>query len=156
MDIERTVLPGKGIKYTFVTQLGRRVGLVCLHNGQRELILYDEEHPQVVTASALLESAYWQQLAELLHANSTSGGSCVDSTAAVDGTARIAVRPGSVAVGRDVNSLESAQLSIVAVVRDGELCTNVEGLRINAGDTIVTVGGYDAISAFNACVDNED
>jgi len=43
MEIFETPLPGVGVRYEFVTGRGRRLGVLVHRDGQRELLVYDED-----------------------------------------------------------------------------------------------------------------
>lgn len=45
MEIFETPLPGVGVRYEFVTGRGRRLGVLVHRDGQRELLVYDENDP---------------------------------------------------------------------------------------------------------------
>ncbi|MET8307755.1 potassium transporter TrkA [Micromonospora sp. NPDC005173] len=42
MDIERTTLPGIGVRHTFTTAQGRRIGIVEYRAGDRRDVIHDD------------------------------------------------------------------------------------------------------------------
>ncbi|MGN9777679.1 potassium transporter TrkA [Micromonospora sp. H33] len=42
MDIERTTLPGIGVRHTFTTAQGRRIGIVEYHGSDRRDVVHDD------------------------------------------------------------------------------------------------------------------
>ena len=45
MDVERTALPGIGLRHVFITARGRRIGTISHRDGRRDLLVYDREDP---------------------------------------------------------------------------------------------------------------
>ncbi|WP_225993997.1 hypothetical protein [Actinomadura rudentiformis] len=66
MDVERTSLPGVGLRHVFPTARGRQVGVVSHHTGRRDLVIYDKEDPDTRVLSVALGGEEANALAELL------------------------------------------------------------------------------------------
>lgn len=43
MRIERTPLPGIGIRYNFTTESGQEIGVICHVSGNREIVVYETD-----------------------------------------------------------------------------------------------------------------
>jgi len=41
VEVERTALPGIGLRHVFTTSNGRRLGVVSHRSGRRDLVVYD-------------------------------------------------------------------------------------------------------------------
>ncbi|MGH3731584.1 MAG: potassium transporter TrkA, partial [Micromonosporaceae bacterium] len=94
MDVERTQLPGIGLRHVFTTARDRRVGVVSYRTGRRDLVVYERDDPDTAMVSVALTSEEANGLAELL------------------GTTRVVERLAD--LERQVDGLTSAQLPIGA------------------------------------------
>lgn len=65
--MERTPLPGIGVRYDVMTDSGRRVGIVSRRDGKRELVLASRDDPDGCAASVPLTSDEAHLLAEILN-----------------------------------------------------------------------------------------
>ena len=66
MEIHRTALPGIGLRHEFVTERGRRVGIVSHRTGRREVVVYDREDPDTAAVTLTLTADEANGMAELL------------------------------------------------------------------------------------------
>jgi TrkA domain protein len=66
MDVHRTVLPGIGLRHEFVTERGRRVGVVSHRTGRRQVVVYDRADPDTAAVTLTLNVEEANGLAELL------------------------------------------------------------------------------------------
>ena len=73
-EVHETKLPGVGVRHEFDTKGGRRVGVISLHSGKRELLLYDKKDPDTSGDSVTIDEEESAALIELL------GGSQVSET----------------------------------------------------------------------------
>ena len=145
MDVERTALPGIGLRYTFTTQQGRRLGLVSHRNGRRDLVIYRRDDPDSAADSLVLTSAEADGLAELLAA-----ARVVERLAElhrqVEGLVgeQLPILPGSPYDGRtlgDTQARTRTGASIVAVVRDRQVIASPRpDFVFQAADVVVIVG----------------
>lgn len=149
---EQTQLPGVGVRHDFVTELGRRLGVITRHSGRRELLVYRDDDPDSCIATVHLEEADRQALVEIL------GGSQVTQTLAdlqqrVEGLAIdwLGIAEGWFAAGSTIADTQMRRrtgVSIVAILRNGTTIASPEpGERLEVGDTIVVVGTPDGIEA---------
>lgn len=159
MDVERTALPGIGLRYEFDTTRGRRMGVVSHRSGRRELVVYDPADPDTTSECVVLNGEEANVLAELL------------------GGARIVERLAE--LERQADGLVSRQLriytdspyehrtlgetcartrtgaSVVAVVRHGEVIASPRpDFRFDAGDVVVTIGTEDGVDAVETLLTN--
>ncbi|MGH8792224.1 MAG: potassium transporter TrkA, partial [Stackebrandtia sp.] len=66
MDVERTALPGIGLRYELATERGRHLGVVSHRSGRRELVIYDRSDPDTTAECVVLNGEEANVLAELL------------------------------------------------------------------------------------------
>lgn len=149
---EETRLPGVGVRHDFVTELGRRVGVITHHSGRRELLVYRDDDPDTALATIRLGDSDRQALVELL------GGSQVTETLTdlqqqVEGLAIdwLAITEGSFAAGRTIADTQMRRrtgVSIVAILRGtGTVPSPEPSEPLEAGDTVVVVGTPEGIEA---------
>jgi TrkA domain protein len=155
MEVHRYSLPGIGLRHEFVTERGRRVGVISHHTGRREIVVYDRRDPDTAAVTLTLNSEEANELADLL------------------GSARVVERLGE--LHREVAGLVSEQIpiaagspydgrplgetrartrtgaSIVAVVRGAEVVASPRpDFVFRAGDVIVVIGTADGTAAVAA------
>ncbi|NUT35397.1 MAG: cation:proton antiporter regulatory subunit [Hamadaea sp.] len=152
MEVERTALPGIGLRHEFRTAKGQHAAVISHYNGRRDLVIYDPRDPDTSVATLTLTGEEASGVAELL------------------GTARLVERLAD--LQRQVTSLVTVQVqvleespyagrfmgdarvrtrtgaSIVAVVRDHEMVVSPgPEFRLRAGDLVVVVGTADGTAA---------
>lgn len=64
--IEKTRLPGVGVRHDFTTSYGRRIGTLTLDSGERELVVFDERDPDECQMTLKLSEDDAWVLADLL------------------------------------------------------------------------------------------
>ena len=149
---EETQLPGVGVRHDFITELGRRVGVITRHGGRRELLVYRDDDPDSCIATVHLEEADRQALVEIL------GGSQVTRTLTdlqqrVEGLAIdwLPIAKDWFAAGHTIADTQMRRrtgVSIVAILRDGSTIPSPEPSEpLSAGDTVVVVGTPEGIEA---------
>jgi TrkA domain protein len=153
MDIDEQVLPGVGLVNAFRSSGGRRVGVVTLRNGARELVLYERHDPDCVADRVTLTSEEATSLSGMLGAAPLATMLDEKHRDLADVVSRrLAIPPDSPYNGRllgDTRTRTRTGTSIVAVVRSGQVIpspTPKTGLR--SGDVLVVVGtkaGTDAV-----------
>jgi TrkA domain protein len=150
VDIERTELPGVGIRFDFITSTGHRVGVISHRTGKRELFICDRDDPDSPTGTVKLDGPESRALAEVL------GGSRVvddlfDLQHEVEGLSIdwIKVPEGSPYDGRtiaDTAARTRTGVSFVAILREGRATpAPTPDVRIAAGDTLLVVGTPEGI-----------
>lgn len=150
-DVEETKLPGVGVRYTFTTSDGERLGVIAHRGGKRELLVYDRQDPDACSAVLPLAGDDARTLVDLL------GGSEVSER--LDETLRQSIEglvfewveidsssPFEGFAIADIGLRSKTGASIVAVVRGDETITSPRAdVRLEAGDTAVLVGSPQAI-----------
>jgi TrkA domain protein len=148
--VERTELPGIGIRHDIVTDRGRRLSVLNLRDGGRELALADEDDPDRASETIELTDDEATALSEVL------GGSLIltqlaglREQAAGLSVEQIPVRADSPFVGRplgDTKARTRTRCSIVAIARESEILPAPGPADLfRAGDTIVAVGTRDGL-----------
>jgi len=152
-DIEEQVLPGRGLIHTFRTAGGRRVGVITLRNGERELVVYERNDPDCVVDRIPLGADEATTMAGMLGATPLSAQLDEDHRDLDNVVSRrLPIPADSPYNGRvlgDTRTRTRTGTSIVAIVRAGQVIpspTPSTGLR--SGDVLVVVGtkaGTDAV-----------
>ena len=156
---EETRLPGVGVRHEFVTQSGRRVGVITRHSGRRELLIYDDRDPDRAVSTLHLDESDSLALAELL------GGSQVITTLgelqqSVEGLAIdwMAIPENWFAAGHTIADTQLRRrtgVSIVAILRGSQTIPSPEPPQgLEAGDTLVLVGTPEGIEAASLVLRN--
>lgn len=149
---DQTRLPGVGVRHDFVTEFGRRMGVITRHSGRRELLVYSDDDPDACIATVHLEETDRLALVELL------GGSQITETLTdlqqrVEGLAIdwLGIADGWFAAGRTIADTQMRRrtgVSIVAILRGGTTLPSPEpSQELLAGDTVVVVGTPEGIEA---------
>ncbi|MGP4030045.1 cation:proton antiporter regulatory subunit [Actinomadura sp. 3N407] len=145
MDVERTSLPGIGLRHVLTTARGRQIGVVSHHTGRRDLVVYDKHDPDVCVVSVALTGEEANTLAELLE-TSRVVERLAEMHRQVDGlvTEQIVLAAGSPYAGRtlgDTQARARTGASIVAVVREGRVLASPRpDFVFAAEDVVVAVG----------------
>ncbi|GLX01543.1 cation:proton antiporter regulatory subunit [Microtetraspora sp. NBRC 16547] len=152
MEVEQTALPGIGLRHEFVTQAGRRIGVVSHRTGRRDLIVYDRLDPDRACEAIKLNDEESDALAELLGAPRI-----VQRLNAlhreVEGlvSEQLPIVPGTPYAGRpmgDARVRTRTGTSIVAVVRAGQVIASPGPEFVLAvGDVVVVVGSSEGTEA---------
>ena len=159
MDVERTALPGIGLRYEFETERHRRMGVVTHRSGRRELVIYDPEDPDSTSECVVLSGEEANVLAELL-----GGARIVERLAELERQAdglvsrQVRIHTDSPYDGRtlaDTQARTRTGASIVAVVRHGEVIASPRpNFRFDTGDVVVVIGTEDGTSAVETLLAN--
>lgn len=159
MDVERTPLPGVGLRYEFETERGRRVGVVTHRSGRRELVIYDADDPDSASEDIPLNSDEANVLAELL-GTARIVERLADLERQTEGlvSRQLRVEPGSPFDGRtlgDTQARSRTGASIVAVVRDANVVASPgPDFRFAGDDVIVVIGTEDGTSAVESLLND--
>lgn len=145
MEVERTALPGIGLRHEFSTERGRRIGVVSHHTGRRDLVIYRKDDPDSAADSLVLSVDEANALAELL-----GGARVVERLAELHRQAEglvsrlVPVAAGSPYEGRslgDTRARTRTGASIVAVVRDRNVVASPRpDFVFEAGDIVLAIG----------------
>jgi TrkA domain protein len=152
MDIERTALPGIGLRHVFTTARGRRIGVISYRNGRQDLVVYDPADRDSVQLTVVLNPQEATALGDLL-STAHIVERLTELERQVQGitSAQIPITPGSPYDGRplaDTQARTRTGASIVAVVRDREVVPSPRpDFVFRAGDVVVVVGTADGTQA---------
>jgi TrkA domain protein len=155
MEIDRTNLPGIGLRHEFNTERGRRIGVVSHYTGRREVVVYDKEDPDTAALTVTLNPAEATALAELL-GTARVVERLAELGRQVEGlvTEQVPVAADSPYAGRplgDTRARTRTGASIVAVVRNGGVVPSPRpDFVFEVGDIVVVIGtaaGVEAVTS---------
>ncbi len=143
------VLPGIGVCQEVGLRDGRRIGIVTRRNGQRELVLYDEEGDGAVDTIAMSDDEA-NAVAEILGAPQlTVRLAMLQRQADELIVEQLPIPPDSPFGDRplgDTQARTRTGASIVAILRHGAaLPSPAPDFVLHTGDLVVTVGTQDAV-----------
>ncbi len=143
------VLPGIGVCQEVGLRNGRRVGIVTRRNGQRELVLYDEEGDGAADTIAMSDDEA-NAIAEILGAPQlTVRLAMLQRQADELIVEQLPIPPDSPFGDRplgDTQARTRTGASIVAILRHGAaLPSPAPDFVLHTGDLVVTVGTQDAV-----------
>jgi len=152
VHVDRVELPGIGVRHDVVTHGGRRLSVISLREGGREIAIADEDDPDRCLGYVDLTDEEASALAEVI------GGSVIMTQLAglreqVSSlfTDQIPVTLDSPFVDRPLGDTRARTLtrtSIVAIVRDsGVIASPTPDEILRAGDNLVVVGTRQGIDA---------
>ncbi|GAA3200103.1 cation:proton antiporter regulatory subunit [Microbacterium terregens] len=148
--VERAELPGIGVRHDIVTEEGRRLSVLNLRDGGRQLALSDEDDPDRAGETITLSDDEAIALSEVLGASLilTQLAGLRDQVAGL-AVEQIPVRADSPFVARplgDTKARTRTRCSIVAIVRATEIlpAPGPDDL-LHSGDTLVVVGTRDGL-----------
>ncbi len=150
MEIYETPLPGIGVRYEFTSELGDHVGVVVRRDGRRDVALYDRQDPDSCRGTMELTDSDASKLAELL--GGTTITARLDSLRhQVEGLAIewVTMPDSGGLTGQTIGDghiRTATSASVVAVIRnDSGIPGPGPEFRLEAGDTVLVMGGDDAV-----------
>jgi TrkA domain protein len=160
VHVERAELPGIGVRHDIVSASGRRLSVVSLREGGRELALGDLEDPDRVKDAVSLTDEEATALSEVL------GGSLILTQLAglreqLAGlyVEQIPVRADSVFVGQPLGRTRArtrTRCSIVAIVREaGVVAAPGPEDVLEGGDMLVALGTRDGLDHLVRIIDGD-
>lgn len=154
--VERTALPGIGVRHDILTAAGRRVGVISWRSGdRRDLVLADVDDPDACSEQVRLTDDEAETLAELLGSSAVLSRltRLTDEVNAIF-TEQIALGSESPYAGRPLGETRArtrTKSSIVAVIRgQGIHPSPGPDFVFEHGDVVVAVGtrtGLDRLTA---------
>lgn len=161
VHIERTDLPGIGIRYDVILGNGRQIGIVAHRDGERDLAVYDEFDPDSCTALVRMSQEEAGTLAEVLGASTLISQLTGNQDSNVDlQTENFSLPARSVYAGKTLGTTEARSktgVSIVAISRGGSVIPSPgPEAQLLAGDVLVAIGtrrGLDALGQLLATND---
>ncbi len=145
MEVERTALPGIGLRHEFYTEKGQHAAVVSHVSGRRDIVIYRQHDPDSVAATLSLSPDEANGIAELL-GTSRIVERIADLQRQVVGltTVQVPVPAGSPYDGRtlgDTQTRTRTGASIVAVIRAGGIIGSPRpDFVFEPGDLVVVVG----------------
>lgn len=152
VEVTETKLPGIGLRHDFVTDDGRRVGVVSRKGGRRDLVVFGKDDPDACSlviglngpeADALAEFLGSRRIVERLATLSEQVASLV--------TGKVRIAHGSHYDGLTLGATRARTrtgASVVALIHDGEaIASPGPDAAIHGGDVLVVVGTAEAIDA---------
>lgn len=152
MDVERTDLPGIGLRHEFRTARGQHAAVISHYSGRRDLVLYHPRDPDTAVATLALNTDEANGVAELL-GTARIVERLAELQRQVTGlvTSQTPVAAGSPYDGHllgDTQARSRTGASIVAVLRGAEVIASPDpGFRFRAGDVVVAVGTAEGTAA---------
>ncbi len=152
VDIHETRLPGVGKRLDFTAKSGERIGVIVHRSGRRDVILCSRADPDVChdllsldeeDARALVEAlAVAHVTEETARLQLALGGLAIDWVEVLEGA------PGVGHNLHDLEHVEQAEASIVAVVRDGRTMPSPPSTFVPVpGDTVIIVGAREGVDS---------
>ena len=159
--VERTPLPGIGLRLEFTIGDGRRVGVIHRQQGGVELFISHPDQPDLTSTSVELTAGEAATLTELFGGSVFSHElSHLREAAAAVVVDWLPIETGSRFAGRPLGDTElrtRTSVSIVAVIRDGTpIPSPTPKFVFAAGDVVVAVGTADGLAAATAILRSED
>ncbi len=150
--VERTPLPGVGLRLDFITETGRRVGVIHPQRGGVELFISSEDDLDLTMDSVTLTAVEAATLIELFggsvfshelsHLQEAAAGIAVDWLTIEAGSPFEDRRLG------DTQLRARTGVSVVAVIRDGAAIPSpTPGFVFTDGDVLVAVGTVEGLAA---------
>lgn len=152
VEVSETKLPGIGLRHDFMTDDGRRVGVVSRKNGRRDLVVFAKEDPDACSMVVTLSGQEADALAEFL-GNRRVVERLKSLSEQVDAlkTAKIRIAHGTRYDGLSLGSTKARTrtgTSVVAVIRGSDaIATPGSDFVIRGGDMLVVVGTAEGIEA---------
>ena len=152
MEVERTALPGIGLRHEFYTGKGQHAAVVSHVSGRRDIVIYRQHDPDSVAATLTLSTDEANGIAELL-GTARIVERLADLQRQVVGlvTLQVPIMAGSPYDGRtlgDTQTRTRTGASIVAVVRSGGIIASPRpDFVFSPGDLAVVVGTADGAQA---------
>jgi TrkA domain protein len=152
VKVERTPLPGVGLRLEFVAAGGRRVGVVHRQHGQIDLFVSHPDDSDLTALTVELTAAEAHTLTELLGGSSFSQElSHLQEAAEGIVVDWLPIEPGTPFVGRPLGDTQlrtKTGVSVVAVIREGApIPSPIPMFMFAEGDVLVTVGTIEGLTA---------
>jgi TrkA domain protein len=152
VEVERTALPGIGLRHEFVTEKGQHAAVISHVSGRRDIVIYRLNDPDTVLATLSLSPDEANGVAELLGtARIIERLADLQRQVAGLSTVQIPIIAGSPFDGRtlgDTQTRTRTGASIVAVIRAGTIIGSPRpDFVFHPGDLVVVVGTPEATQA---------
>jgi TrkA domain protein len=157
MEIRETKLPGVGMRLEFDSGSGERIAVIVHRSGRRDVVVCSAAEPDVCQDVLHLDEEETRALVEALGVSHvTEDASRLQLALGGLSIEWVEVAPGSHGDGHSVyelEHLEQADASIVAVVRDGRrIASPPSAFVLRKGDTAVLVGTREGVDVLTALI----
>lgn len=145
VHVEKTDLPGIGVRHEVTTSDGNRVGVVAHHDGRRDLVFFDPDDPDSCKDTVRLTDNEASALADIL-GTSIMLSQLAEIRQQADGllTEQLSISAGSPYAERrlgDTQARSRTGASIVAVLRGHDVIASPgPDFVFNSGDVVIAVG----------------
>jgi TrkA domain protein len=157
VEVSETRLPGVGVRHDFLTDAGRRVGVVSHRGGQRDLVVFSKDDPDSCSAVIKLSGSEADALAEFLGNRRVIErlASLSDQVASMS-TGKVRIAHGSRFDGLTLGATKARSrtgASVVALIHNGDVVPSpAPDAELHGGDVLVVVGTPEAIESLREIV----
>lgn len=157
--VEKTELPGVGVRHDVITHSGRRLGVIMHRTGERELAFFDQDDPDSCRDSISLEDDEAIALSEVLGSSLILGqlNSLGDKATGLF-TEQIVLPAHSPFAGKKLGATKARTLtkaSIVALLRGTQVIPSPGPEdALEAGDIVVAVGTHAGLETLSTLLAN--
>lgn len=157
VEVTETKLPGIGLRHDFVTEDGRRVGVVSRKSGRRDLVVFGKDDPDACSAVIGLSGSEADALAEFLGSRRiVERLASLSEQVANLVTGKVRIAHGSRYDGLTLGATRARTrtgASVVALIHAGEaIASPGPDTTLQGGDVLVVVGTAEAIESLRDIV----
>ncbi len=157
VEITETKLPGIGLRHDFVTEDGRRVGVVSHKSGRRDLVVFGKDDPDACSAVIGLSGPEADALAEFLGSRRiVERLASLSEQVANLVTGKVRIAHGSRYDGLTLGATRARTrtgASVVALIHHGDaIASPGPDAPLEGGDVLVVVGTAEAIESLRDIV----
>lgn len=157
VEVTETKLPGIGTRYDFITDAGRRIGVVSHRDGDRDLLVFSKDDPDSCSSVLQMSATQADALAQVLGSGRiTRQLASLSEQISSLSTGKIRIAHGSRYDNLTLGATKARTrtgASIVALMRDQEIVPSPgPHTQLRGGDTLVVVGTAEAIDALKQIV----
>lgn len=152
IEISEEALPGIGVRDDFITEKGRRVGVISFRDGHRDLLIYKKNDPDSCSETVSLTASEADALAEYLGTRRVVEhlASISEQVESLE-SRKVPISDSSPLVGKtlgEVGIRHATGAAVVAVWRGGELTASpMPDFVIEPGDDFIVIGTDEAQTA---------
>lgn len=158
VEVSETRLPGVGVRHDFLSETGRRVGVVAHRDGGRDLILFSKDDPDACQLVVPLSGTEADALATFLgNRRIVERLSSLSEQVASLATGKVKIAHGSRYDGLTLGATKARTktgASIVAMLRGSDAIPSPgPETPLQGGDVLIVVGTAEAIEGIREIVD---
>lgn len=158
VEVSETRLPGVGVRHDFLSETGRRVGVVAHRDGGRDLILFSKDDPDACQLVVPLSGTEADALATFLgNRRIVERLSSLSEQVASLATGKVKIAHGSRYDGLTLGATKARTrtgASIVAMLRGSDAIPSPgPETPLQGGDVLIVVGTAEAIEGIRDIVD---